>query len=563
VQGIQGADGVTGPTGATGTGIEILDYHATYEDFIAEHPTGLPGQAHVVGSSLYVWNVHTNTWENAGNLVGPTGPTGATGVTGPTGSQGSQGYVGPTGPQGPVGAQGVQGYTGPTGAASNVVGPTGPTGATGATGATGPVGVTNIHAAVNAATTQALNVAWVYTPGTTGADGGTGVGATLTLTNTGNINIDGPTVLQGQRILIKDQADPKQNGIYFVTQTGGSSSQILTRATDYNNNVLGQVAQGDEVLVLAGTLNGNKVFYQGLTGTATGSTIKIGTDNISWNQTANLLNVSTDVLPAIDNFYNLGSNSYRWKSVNIGPGTLTITDQTTGLPADLTVNAGVLKIDGANQLQVGQLKFVDNTIESTTGATDIQIGLLASTADIVLNRDVLLGAGKTLTFPDATVQTTAYKGTSAFGGYYGSFYHTANVLLTSATTAYALPLNTTAEAVGVSIASNSRITVANAGVYNIQFSAQLDKTDNNDDLVNIWLAINGTNVANSNTQVTVLNGGKYLAAWNFVTTLAANDYAQIFVQSPDVNMRVVAVGTQTNPARPAVPSIIVTVTQVR
>lgn len=147
---------------------------------------------------------------------------------------------------------------------------------------------------------------------------------------------------------------------------------------------------------------------------------------------------------------------------------------------------------------------------------------------------------------------------------YGSFYHTANVLLTSATTAYPLPLNTTAEAVGVSIASSSRITVANAGVYNIQFSAQLDKTDNQDDMVNIWFAKNGTNIDNSNTQFLVQgNNGKHVASWNFVLTLAANDYVQIMFQSPDTNMRVIAFGTQTNPARPAVPSAIVTVTQVR
>jgi len=168
-----------------------------------------------------------------------------------------------------------------------------------------------------------------------------------------------------------------------------------------------------------------------------------------------------------------------------------------------------------------------------------------------------------ITFPDNTKQTTAYKGTSAFGGYYGSFYDTTNLLLTSATTAYPLPIGATAEANGVSIALGSRITVANAGVYNIQFSAQLDKTDSSDDLVNIWFSKNGTNIANSNTQVTVMgNGGKYLASWNYVLTLAANDYIQIMLQSPDTHMRVIASGTQTNPARPAVPSSIVTVTQV-
>lgn len=278
----------------------------------------------------------------------------------------------------------------------------------------------------------------------------------------------------------------------------------------------------------------------------------------------NPLSVASNIVPTTTNTYTLGTTTKRWADIYLGPGTLNITDNMLGTNAGLTVSNGVLKINGANQLQVGQLKFVDNNIESTSASVNIEIGQLASSADIIINRDVVLGTGKSLTFPDATVQTTAYKGTSTFGGYYGSFYDTTNLLLTSATTAYALPLNTTAEAVGVSIVSGSRITVANAGVYNIQFSTQLDKTDSNNDLVNIWFAKNGTNITNSNTQVTVLgNNGKYLASWNFVLTLAANDYVQIMIQSPDTNMRVIASGEQSSPARPAVPSTIVTVTQVR
>jgi len=172
VTGPTGARGATGPTGATGQGIQILDAHATYNEFIAEHPTGAAGDAHIVGGSLYVWNIESSTWVNSGNLLGPTGATGLTGATGPTGATGttgttgSQGPTGPTGatgltgavgatgPQGlvgPTGAQGIQGNGGPTGptgaagAASTVTGPTGPTGAastvagpTGPTGATGP-----------------------------------------------------------------------------------------------------------------------------------------------------------------------------------------------------------------------------------------------------------------------------------------------------------------------------------------------------------------------------------------------------------------------------------------
>jgi hypothetical protein len=238
--------------------------------------------------------------------------------------------------------------------------------------------------------------------------------------------------------------------------------------------------------------------------------------------------IDGDIMPNQDNVYTLGNSALRWKSISIGGGTLYITDSGNNNQVALTVNNGVFNIDGIAQAQLANVRVTN------------------------------------LTFNDNTVQTTAYKGASSFGGYYGSFYDTTNLLLTSATTAYALPLNTTAEANGVSIASGSRITVANAGVYNIQFSAQLDKTDSNNDLVNIWFAKNGTNIPDSNTQVTVLgNTGKYLASWNFVLTLAANDYVQIMIQSPDTNMRVIASGTQSNPARPAVPSSIVTVTQVR
>jgi hypothetical protein len=147
--------------------------------------------------------------------------------------------------------------------------------------------------------------------------------------------------------------------------------------------------------------------------------------------------------------------------------------------------------------------------------------------------------------------------------YYGSFYHTETVSLTSATTAYSIPLNTTAEALGVSIASNSRITVANAGVYNIQFSLQLDKTDGGSDVVNVWLSKNNSNVAWSNTQFTVTGGsGKYVAALNLFVTLAINDYVELKAQSPDTHMRIVASGTQANPDRPAVPSSIVTINQI-
>lgn len=70
-------------------GIQILDAHETYEDFIAEHPTGEPGDAHIVGTHLYSWNAELNQWIDAGEIVGPQGPEGAAGIQGPVGPTGS------------------------------------------------------------------------------------------------------------------------------------------------------------------------------------------------------------------------------------------------------------------------------------------------------------------------------------------------------------------------------------------------------------------------------------------------------------------------------------------
>jgi hypothetical protein len=282
------------------------------------------------------------------------------------------------------------------------------TGPAGPTGPQGPSGTSNVHAAVNAATIQALSGVWSYTVGTTGGDGGNGVGATLTSTTAGIPGIDDVNLTTGMRVLVKDQADLKQNGVYYVTRGAAGQTPIWTRATDYDNSTVGQVAQGDQILVLAGTQNANKVYFETVTGTAAASSIKIGTDNIVFAQSSNLSNVNTDIIPAIDNFYNLGSSSLRWKSINVGPGTIYITDQTLLTQSSLSVDNGVLQVNGANQLQVGQLKFVDNTIESTTGAINIQIGVTSSSASLILNRNTALASGKSLTFGDSTVQTTAF-----------------------------------------------------------------------------------------------------------------------------------------------------------
>ena len=135
-----GATGATGPvgpkgdTGATGTGITIKGSYNSYEELIAEHPTGNAGDSYLVKGFLYVWN--TNTWENVGNIKGDTGDVGPKGDTGDVGPKGDTGDAGVKGDTGATGDKGVTGDTGPQG----VKGDTGDTGDTGATGPKGDAG---------------------------------------------------------------------------------------------------------------------------------------------------------------------------------------------------------------------------------------------------------------------------------------------------------------------------------------------------------------------------------------------------------------------------------------
>lgn len=152
----------------------------------------------------------------------------------------------------------------------------------------------------------------------------------------------------------------------------------------------------------------------------------------------------------------------------------------------------------------------------------------------------------------------------------GSFFDTTTQVLGATNTAQPMLLNQATGgtggviAHGVSVVAPGKITVADAGVYNIQFSAQLDKTDAGTDPVEIWLALNGQNNALdwTNTSVAVSTTQKSVAAWNFVIELQANDFVQIMWSSPDANMRLFSQPATTNPPRPGIPSLIVTVTQV-
>lgn len=149
-----------------------------------------------------------------------------------------------------------------------------------------------------------------------------------------------------------------------------------------------------------------------------------------------------------------------------------------------------------------------------------------------------------------------------FAGYYGSFYSTADQ--SDGTNPTAFTFTNTADADGVSVVSNSQITFANAGTYNIQFSAQFHNTGGggSGNTVNIWLRQNGSNVAWTDTKLTVPSNAPYVvAAWNFIISVAAGDNIQLMWLTDNSNIVVEAEPETAN--TPGIPSIILTAQQVR
>ena len=113
---------------------------------------------------------------------------------------------------------------------------------------------------------------------------------------------------------------------------------------------------------------------------------------------------------------------------------------------------------------------------------------------------------------------------------------------------------------GVSIVSNSRITIANSGTYNIQFSAQLIAAGGADDIY-IWLKKNGTNVPATAGHIQLGNNEELIAAWNYVVDSVSNDYFEIAWQATNASTILLQEAASGN--IPSVPSVIATVTQVR
>lgn len=155
----------------------------------------------------------------------------------------------------------------------------------------------------------------------------------------------------------------------------------------------------------------------------------------------------------------------------------------------------------------------------------------------------------------------------AFGAAYGAFSdatdQTGNV-----SSGTAITFDTVDVADGVTLVSNSRLTVPADGKYNLQFSIQLKNIDNAQHDATIWLRVDGVDLPNSASQYTIPARksagifGYSVAALMFLLDLNANQYVEIVWVPSNVNVTIEHLPASLSPAYPAIPSIIALMTQV-
>ena len=120
----------------------------------------------------------------------------------------------------------------------------------------------------------------------------------------------------------------------------------------------------------------------------------------------------------------------------------------------------------------------------------------------------------------------------------------------------------------VTLGTASKITVANAGIYNLQFSAQLQNLDNAPQDVFIWLKQNGTDIVGSTGLVGMparkSAGVSFhdIKGWNYYLSMNAGDYIQIYWSTTNVDVTIQTYAASGTPTKPSTASVVATLSFV-
>jgi hypothetical protein len=361
--------------------------------------------------------------------------------------------------------------------------------------------------------------------------------------NTSSYNLGSPTaawnhlyVANGSVVFItgSNTADLRYTGTHIAATkpfTGSFTGSFFGIGT---NTFTGSIN-------LTGSLNVTGSTTQTGNNTLIGNTVLSGSIEVSGSQLFKGTQVLSGSFLISGSTTQFGNNTLYGNNTIVGDNIISGSNMITGSNS----------LIGANNL-VGTTTITGSFIVSGSGTNQLIGNINVTGSFSVVDGDINVVSGSSFT----------RWGNKLFN--YGQFSST-QTQSGSADTAYSMTFDTTDFSNGVSLVDGSKLTIANTGLYNIQFSAQLHTTVNQAVNFSIWFAMTGSNIANSNTDFTVekISGGGYgVAALNFLTEIASGSYVEIKYSKTTLQGQLEAKGTQATPTRPATPSIIATVTQI-
>jgi len=174
-------------------------------------------------------------------------------------------------------------------------------------------------------------------------------------------SIDGVTLVAGDRVLVKDQSDATENGLYLAVSSGAASR-------DPEHDTIAELS-GQMIVVNQGTSNDNKIFL-----CTTDSSATIGSSNITYSQ----------ITPA-----NVGTVT----SVGVadaGASEFTVTN--SPITSSGTINLAINSIADTKLGTISTANKVSASALNIDGATDIGADL--TTSDLILVDDGASGTNR-------------------------------------------------------------------------------------------------------------------------------------------------------------------------
>lgn len=147
---------------------------------------------------------------------------------------------------------------------------------------------------------------------------------------------------------------------------------------------------------------------------------------------------------------------------------------------------------------------------------------------------------------------------------YGAFSNNTDQLAPSAGTTAIVVFDTTEESNGIYLSNTTRINVRNAGLYNFQYSLQLQNNTNDGQYADVWFRVNGTDVVRSASRFglparkSTGDPSHLIGSMNLFLDLNANDYVEIAGAVSDVGVSLEHFPADTGIPRPSIPAVILT-----